>query len=53
MPYGDRHYANPMITLLFSGDLMVKKNSPGRPILGILGSNLESEVGEDSKEALK
>ena len=42
---------NPMIALLISGDLMVEKNSLCRTILGILGSNLMVEVGEDSKEA--
>ena len=44
---------NPMNTPLISGDLIVEKNSPDRTILGILGSNLTVEVGEDSKEALK
>ena len=41
-----------MITLLMAGDLVVGKNSLGRTILGILGSNLMAEVGQDSKEVL-
>ena len=43
---------NPLNALLILGDLMVEKKSIGRTILGILGSNLMVEVGEDSKEAL-
>ena len=49
-PHRGRHSAKPYDCLLISGNLMLEKISLSRLILEILGSNLMTEVGEDSKE---